>query len=422
MIFNRAVRNMTEPTQVQDGQAAPILTLSDPTGWRNLGPILDGSSTKNAMKVSTVSACVEIRSDSIGKMPFYVINTIDKKRDREHALSTLLRVRPNEIMTPFVFKKLIETWRLMKGNAYVYISRSSRDGAVDGLIPLNPELVTPLYDDKGRLKYLYQDAKKQYLVDNNDIIHLKGFSDDGLKGTSVLQRASESIGKMREQEKFEGRFYQNQAQPAGVLTVSSSLSSEAKNTIRGEWEKVHRGADNAFKIAVLDNGLEYSPISMSQSDAQFIESKEISVADIARYFLVPLYKLQAGKQTYDSNEQNSIEYVKTTLAPTVKQYEEEFTFKCLFESEYKKGQEVNINMNAELRGDMASRAEWYRVMRNVGAYSVDEIRDYEDMPKAEGGETRLAPLNQIPLHQMENYFNYLMENGKTANQGGDVDN
>ena len=424
MFLQRALKNMTE---VKAG-AEPIvreeqlMTLSDPMGWRNLGPMLDGSSTSNAMKVSTVSACVEIRTDSLGKMPFYLIDTNTKIRDKDHPLTNLLRVRPNEIMTPFIFKKLIETWRLMRGNAYVYISRDKRDGKIVSLLPLDPNLVTPVFNGDGKLKYLYQSKNDRYALDNNDVIHLKGFSDDGIIGTSVLQRASDSISKMREQENFEGKFYQNQAQPSGVLTVESSLSKESKDAIRAEWKEVHQGADNAFKIAVLDHGLSYSPISMTQADAQFVESKEISVADVARYFLVPLYKLQAGKQTYDSNEQNSIEYVKTTLSPTVKQYEEEFTYKCLFENEYSKGKEININMNAELRGDTASRGEWYRAMRNVGAYSVDEIRGYEDMPKVDGGNTRLAPLNSIPLEQIENYFEYLMSEGRVANQGGDVNN
>lgn len=388
-------------------------------GWRHPN-IFDATNVPSAMKISAVSACVEIRSDSIGKMPCYVMNKETKLRDDSHPLSKLLRTRPNEIMTPFVFKKLLESWRLLRGNAYVYVARSSASGEVTDLIPIHPEVMTPWRDEDRTLWYAYNDGDTQRLIEPSSIIHLKGFSDDGLLGTSVLSRAASKIDSMNEQGEYERGFYQQKAQPSGVLSVDSNVSPEAKKKIREEWQKTYGGSDNAFKIAVLDFGMQYQPITMSQKDAQFIETSEASIADIARYFLVPLSKLQAGKQTYATNEQNSIEYVTTTLAPVVKQMEEEFTYKCLFEKEIDAKKEVVMNMNVELRGDTKTRAEWYKAMRDVGAYSVDDIRGFEDMVNVDGGEQRLAPLNSIPLEKMNEYFEYLMRVKGQANLGGDT--
>ncbi|MDI9491121.1 MAG: phage portal protein [Bacillota bacterium] len=410
MILRNALTN-TETEKTNE------LILTDPTGWRH--PDIIGSSKNSAMKIATVSACVEIRSDSIGKLPFFIMDRKSKKRDYDHYMAKLLTVRPNEAMSPFVFKKLIESWRLIHGNAYIYISRSKIDGAPVELIPIQPKSVRPEFVND-RLVYFVADQKtgKGYRIEAYNMIHLKGFTDDGVVGQSVLARAAETIYSARQQQQYEGKFYNQNARPSGVVQVQSDLGKTSKDKFREEWQKVYGGADNAFKVAVLDNGMEYKPISMSQKDAQFVESKDITVADIARFFLVPLYKLQAGKQTYQSNEQNAIEYVVTSLSPTVTQYEEEFTYKSLFPKEINKGKEIRMNMNAELRGDTDSRSTWYSRMRNLGAYSPNDIRGYEDLPDVEGGDLRIAPLNSIPLEQMDVYFDYLMEKGGTANQGG----
>ena len=123
----------------------------------------------------------------------------------------------------------------------------------------------------------------------------------------------------------------------------------------------------------------------------------MTIRDIARFFGVPLYKLQEGKQAYSSNEQNSIEYVVGTLQPIVTQYEEVQTWGLLTNSDLRNAWELRINMMAELRGDTASRAAWYKTMREVGGFSVNDILELEDMPRVDGGDERLASLNYVPL-------------------------
>ena len=122
-----------------------------------------------------------------------------------------------------------------------------------------------------------------------------------------------------------------------------------------------------------------------------------SIRDIARYFGVPLYKLQEGKQAYGSNEQNAIEYVVGTLHPNVSQYEEERTWKLLTKSQVDAGLEIRINMMAELRGDTAARGSWYKDMVEIGVFAVNDIMDLEDMPRVPGGDERRASLNYVPL-------------------------
>ena len=421
MIFDRAVNRIRDATETEGTRKELLLT--DPTGWRNpdLGNI---TAPSGAMKVAAVSACIEIRSDSMGKLPIFLMDGQTKERKDKHRLNYLLQVRPNPDMTPYVFKKLIEAQRLIKGNAYIMIFRDPRSARPQMLWPLDPDMVTPAYDKQRQLWYLYTDPENglRRKIPADDVIHFKGFSDDGIIGSSVLQRAAETVNAAREQQKYESRFYGKNATPSGILSVEADLKRESKEKVRDEWESIYGGVDNSFRVAILDNGLQYKQMAISQRDAQFVESKDIGIADIARFFLVPLYKLQAGKQTYQSNEQNAIEYVVTAIHPTVTQWEEELSYKLLFDSELKRGLEVKINMNAELRGDTESRVRWYKGMRDVGAYNVNEVRSYEDLPDVEGGDLRIAPLNSIPLEQMGIYFDHLMSNGKYANQGGDPTN
>jgi HK97 family phage portal protein len=376
--------------------------MGDPGAFRVGESPFDGQST-TAMKISAVNAAVAIRSDSFAKLPVYVMNERTKERVADHYLTRLLSGRPNEAMTPFTMKKLLEAWRLQYGNAYLLAIRAADSAKPRELLPLHPELVQTAIDENGILWYVATNPRtgEKRKLRSFDIVHLKEYSEDGITGVSVLTRAAQVLRTAAAQQAHEQKFYAQSARPSGVLSVDSDLSKEARDVVRKEWDAIHQGADNAFRVAVLTNGFKYQQIGISQKDAQFVESRDVAVADIARFYGVPLYKLQSGKQSYASNEQNAIEYVVSALHPTVQQAEEEFSHKLLFGAEQARGLEVRMNMNAELRGDMAARGAWYEKMRTMGAFSVNDILALEDMPSVEGGDTRYASLNYVPLNDFE---------------------
>ena len=144
-------------------------------------------------------------------------------------------------------------------------------------------------------------------------------------------------------------------------------------------------------------GLDYKPLSISNRDAQFVEQSALSVEDLARVFGVPLYKLQAGKQSYSSNEQNAIEYVVGTLHPNAVIWEQELSYKLLTPQDLARGLRIRGNLMNELRGDFQSRGTWYQTMRDNGSFSVNDIRELEDMPDVDGGDEHYASLNYVPL-------------------------
>lgn len=404
MSMVKGLQAIMRPT-VQNAVTVETLTSA---GVSTLG--LADSSAAYARKLSAVDRCIEIISDSMSKLPHYAFDRNTRERI-DHPALQLLNIRPNEAHTPSIRKKLLETSRLEGGNSYDWIIRDPRSFQPVELIPLPWHLVTPWRKTDGSIWYTVTNpyTGEPMVLPSVDICHYKGPSRDGINGISVLRRANEVIAEARAAQDYNRAFYESGGQPSGVLKTESDLGGfvddplnpgekiNKKEILRREWEKVHAGPKNSHRTAILDFGLDYKPIASTNKDAQFLENKEMSIRDIARFFGVPLYKLQEGKQAYSSNEQNAIEYVVGTLHPIVTQYEEEQTWKILVDSDIRKGLELRINMMAELRGDTSSRSAWYKTMREIGGFSVNDIMALEDMPDVPGGEERQASLNYVPL-------------------------
>lgn len=403
-----APRREAEVKAVSAEQEA--ITWENAAGWRPGGSRESPVRPQDALKISAFYRAVDVRSDSIGKYPVTVRDLNTRMEVKGHRLGPILWLRPNEAMTPFTYKKLLEYQRLALGNAYAWIFRDKNGWPVE-LIPLPPGTCRPiLAPGTGKLWYVTSDPRTQelYRLDPADILHYKGFSSNGIEGVSVLTHAARTMAVAASRERYEQAVYENGGHPAGVLQTPADLSNKRtlsvdgetvsyKDIVRRDWDRIHAGAGNNFRVAVLDNGMTYQPVSMSNTDAQFVENKAVTVEDIARFLGTPMNLLFAGKQAYNSNEANSLDYVKNTIQPTVTQYEEEDSMKLLLPSERAAGLWLPRNIMAELRGDSTARKEWYKVMRACGVLSVNDICKLEDMPDVPGGDERCASLNDVPL-------------------------
>lgn len=403
------------PVRMKGKGAMQMLTLDNPVGWE-LGEDLVGMSTERAMKISTVNRCVEVISTAMAVLPTYIMNETTKKRVEDHRLGSVLWGRPNEAMTPFDFNRLLMVNEMLRGNAYAWSYRDPRTGHIRERIPLSPDYVTQTWVE-GKRWYLYSHpvSGELYWLRPEDVTHYKAYSEDGLTGISILRRAAMTLDTARAAQQYENATWNNNGQPSGILTTDSDLGEvvevpqpdgtkkliDPKQQLRESWERIHRGPGNAFRVAVLDLGLKYQPISMTNADAQFVEGKEIRVADVCRFFGMPLHLAYAGKQSYQSNEQNNIEFVNFTLQGYDTQWNQEDSYKLLLPSERAAGQRIKREMKVFLRGDTTAQANWYRAMREIGAYSVNTILGLEDMPPVPGGDSRYASWNYGPLEDFE---------------------
>ncbi len=416
IVHKKAAANPSTP------RSPNILTVDSVEGW---GPF--GTDADSALKVSAVYRAINYAADTISIMPMYLMNRNTRERLTEHPLLQLLTVRPNEVMTPSEYKRRMEINRQMDGNSYAYINRDPWTGKVLELLPLSPNLVRPVMDVNYQLHYCFTDPKTGKIWDllPCQLIHYKAFCRNGIEGISPLAYARTVIEKDQAAKTYEKALYRNGGRPSGVLMTDDDLSGDSdvtddngkpvsrKELVRRAWEKVYTG-DNAFRTAVLDLGLKYEPVAMNNTDAQFVESNEITIADIARIFGTPMHVLMAGKQSYESNIQNRVEYVQTTAQAVVTAYEEEDSFKLLTESDQSKGLRIRRNMDAALRGDTKSRASFYQTMQQIGAYSVNDIEALEDRPDVPGGDVHLASLNYVPLEMLEDLARKKLEGNKNV--------
>lgn len=391
------------------------LTLDNPAGWIS-GEESAGMSRDRAMKISTVNRCVEVLGSAMGVLPAFVVDRNTKRHADDHRLNRVLQDRPNEAMTPYDFNRLLMCNEMLRGNAYAWSYRDPRTGQILERIPLSPDYVKQVWVE-GRRWYLYSHpvSGELYWLRPEDVTHYKAYSKDGLEGISVLQRAAVTLDTARAAQTYENSTWNNNGQPSGILTTDSDLGSlvdvlqpdgtvkkvDAKEELRRSWEAVHRGPGNAFRVAVLDLGLKYQPVSMTNADAQFVESNEVRVADICRFFGVPLHLAYAGKQSYSSNEQNGIEFVTYTLLGYETQWSQDDSWRLLLPSERAAGLRIRRNPKVFLRGDTAAQTSHYRTMREVGAYSVNDILALEDRPPVPGGDVRYASWNYGPLEDFE---------------------
>lgn len=414
MSLTRGIREVLGAARVKNEASAP-LTLADPSGWPSQLHGAETVSETGSMKLSAVNRCVELISQSVGKLPIYCVNTTTRQRVR-HDVLYLLNVRPNESMTPSVERQMVEANRLCGGAGYEWIIRDRHSGRPVELIPLPWELVQPWRDDRGQLWFGVVNPINgdPMVLHNQDVKRVMAYTHDGVHGQSVLSRASEVIRSGRATQQYELSYFQNGGAPSGTLETDADLNGKMTRTksdgsteevsfrqvMREEWEKVHAGPSNSHRVAILDHGLKYKPITISNADAQMVESKDVTVSDIARFFGVPLSKLYAGKQAYNSNEQNAIDYVVSTLHPIAAQYDEENSYKLLPDYELRSGLWLGMNLLAELKGDTTSRGNWYKAMRDVGAFSADDIRELEDLPSiGKGGDIYYGNKNYAPLDQ-----------------------
>lgn len=394
-------------SQATGNRSPDFLTLDSASGW----PAYDGS-TESALRVSAVYRCVAYHSETISIMPHFLMDVATRERVKTHPLLDVLTVRPNEAMSPTELRRLVDALRLLKGKAYAWIRRSSKTGRVEEIIPLNPDFVKIHFDSDRSLHYLYCDpiSGKVWDLLPCDLLHYKAFTLNGIEGVSPLTYAREVIEKDKAAKRYERALYQNGGRPSGVLYTDTDLGGKVeeidesgnktmvskKELVRRAWERVHGSGENAFRTAVLDLGLKYQPIAMNNSDAQFVESNDITIADIARFMGVPLHVLMAGKQSYESNVQNRVEFIQTTALAAVTAYEDEDSYKLLSGSDRGRFR-VRRDMNAALRADTTARAAYYKTMKEIGAYSPNDILALEDRPNVPGGDVRMASLNFVPL-------------------------
>ena len=354
---------------------------------------------KSAMQIATVYACVRLLAETVAGLPLHLYRFTDdseteKVRARDHPLYRLLYRQPNPEMTSFSFRETMMVQLLLWGNAYAQIIRDGKNNILS-LYPLMPDSVEVDRDEKGRIYYIYHaysdevpgNINKDIYFRYDEIFHVPGLGFNGLVGFSPIAMMKNSLGTTLAVEKYGSAFFKNGAQPSGVLEHPGVLKDPSK--IRENWTQVYGGANNAHKIAVLEEGMQYKPISLPPEDSQFLSTRQFGVEEICRIFRVPPHMVQDLEHaTFSNIEHQSIDFVVHTLTPWMVRFEQAIV-KDLLLPEEQDTYFPKFNVDGLLRGDYQSRMQGYATGISNGFLSPNDIHRLENMdliPAEKGGD------------------------------------
>lgn len=412
-IFNFNISNsVNDETEAETEQVVDdSTTLQEiPHGWYTMGDLSSGANTESGERITplgafnritTVFACVDRRATALAKLPFGVYKKDGNERHQatEHPLNYLLTKRPNSYQTPTMYKKFIITSQLLWGYAVIMKKQDYR-GQITELIPLKPQEVS-IQKVYGEDRYLYGYKGKYYTED--EVIYIPYITADGKIGKSPMAVAREAAGAVQAMTRHMSGFYKNGAIRQGALVTQSVLGSDAKRKMKKQWMELNGGAGKSGEPAILDNGLDFKDISIPLKDAEFIESKRLTAQEIASVFNVPPSMIGLASEKYSNLQEINDRYMQDVVQPDCINIEEAHNFSCFLKSEA--DYYTKFNITAGMRGSDEKRADFYKEMLGIGAFSINDILALEDRNGiGELGDKHYFSLNFTTLETLEKHI------------------
>lgn len=349
----------------------------------------------SALRYAAFFACLKVLSEDVGKLPIKLYKERpDRGRDvaKGHRLHRLISRRPNDFMTASEFWEMCVAHVVLRGNFYAF--KVIVNGEVVELLPLNPGSVVPKLRDDWSLWYDVTFANgARDVLPASQIFHVRGLSLDGIRGLSALEYARETLGLGIAAERHGAKLFVNGANPGGALETEQTLTDEVFERVKTSWNEKHTGLDNSHKVAILEGGLKWTSVTMTNTDAQWLENRKHTDTQICGLLRVPPHKIAILDRSTNNNiEHQSLDYVNDGLMPHLNRIENRIRIDLLNERD-EEDHFAKFNVSALLRGDMKARSQFYKDMVYLGAYSPNDVLELEDRNPREGGDIYLTPSN-----------------------------
>ena len=362
-------------------------------------------SPTTALTFSAVWAAMRLLSESVSTLP---LNVYKKENNGDRAeqntdLSYLLKYQPNTYQNKITFIEKVMMDLLSNGNSFVRIERNTLGKPIE-LLPLNYQDVTVYFKDN-RLYYSSDQLKGTYNAE--DVLHFKLITnvnslnsttqDGGILGMSPITQCRNAIGWGMDVEEFGRTWFKNSAKLSGILKTERALSEQAIDRLRNSFNNNYSKLSGGNQTAVLEEGLSFQPLSVSADNAQFLQSREFSIAEVARIFNVPPHLLKdLTKSSFNNIEMQSQEFVTYSLMPYLNKIELEMNTKLFRKTNIGK-EYIKFNVNSLLRGNVKDRSDYYKTAITNGWLSINEVRAKEDENKIEDGDKHFIPLNMTTI-------------------------
>lgn len=362
-------------------------------------------SSATAMMLPAVYACVSVLAKSFALMPFMLYQPTQprgRKKRRDHWLFRLLSKAPNRFQTPFEWRLMLMGHLALRGNAFCQIEENGR-GEITQLLPLHPDRMRIEVLPNGSYRYVYRDQYgKEHTYLRSEIWHLRWMSDDGLVGMSPIELAREAIGEGLSMQSYSARFFANDARPGGWIEFDGKFGTDAaRQTFKQSWQENYSGR-NIRKVAVLEKGMKYHELTLSDADTQFVTARGRNLADIARIFGVPPHKIgDLTRSTNNNIEHQSIEFWHDTMWPWAEMWESSIEYFLLGTGTGPDAEdfEAEFDIKPMMRGDGAARATRIRSLVLAGVMLRNEGREEEGYDPIDGLDVPLAPLNMGSVNE-----------------------
>lgn len=358
---------------------------------------------QTALALTAVQRAVTILAEAVGQLPIEMYrSTADGSRVQvtDHPLIGILRIAPNAFQTPLQFNEYKQISLGLRGNAFA-LKFYNPDGTLASLYPLNGDRVQVMVSPIDRMPY-YRVLRAPDGIEGifalRDMHHVRWISDNAYTGISPISLHRDALGVALSTERHTGKMFGNGTNLSGVITrpaASPAIKDPAAiDRITSDWSAKYAGTDNVGRVALLQEGMEFKPLSMTNEDAQLIAARQYSVRDVARIYGIPAHMLgDLDRATHSNIEQQSLEFVIYTLMPWLKRHEEAMERDFLAAQERQAGMTIQFNVTSLLRGDITSRYAAYAQARQWGWMSINDIRRLENLPPVAGGDVYLQPLN-----------------------------
>lgn len=374
---------------------------------------------ETAMRQAAVYGCVKVLAEDVAQLPLILYKRTNKggregrERATAHPLYNLLKLKPNGFMTSLNFREMLTAHNAMRGNSYAEIIRFGN--TVKSLIPLHPDRVTAECSDNWEITYKIKNNNgAERIIQRANMLHVCGLTLNGYSGVSPITYARETIGLSMATEKYGAQLFKNGAKMGGLLMYPGKFKSADTGAKVAESFDNASSGENSHKTVLLEEGMKWEKVTMTSDDAQFLETRKFQIPEIARFFRMPLHKIQEMERaTFSNIEQQSLDYVISTLGPWLCRWEQALNMALLTDKEQIEYY-FEFNVDGLLRGDIKSRYEAHARGILTGFLNRNEVRAMENRDAVEGLDEFLTPLNMDGLDSKDGNRDNVPDGGDNA--------
>lgn len=378
---------------------------SDPSGFGSRAGVVVSDS--KALQVAAVFRCIRIIAEVAASLPLRAWRrTGDDDRELlepDHWLSRLL-YEPNETMCGDEWCEAMYAQMAGWGNGYTQVVPNSAGRAVE-LWPYKVANMQVERREDRSLRYSYPNPAGSLIeLPNARVLHLRAFSLDGVMGVSPIGMARDSLGLSVAARDYASSFFATGGRPSGIMTVDKLLTDKQREQIRTEYGGMADGGDNAKRFWLLEGSLKYAAITVNPEDMQMLQTRTFEVAEIARWFGVPLHLLMESEKSSSWGsglEQVNLSFLTYTLRPYLSRMERTFN-RCIIPVAERGKIFVEVDTSPLETADLTALSAFLSNGIQNGYLRRNEARKRLKLPRAEGADALMAQVNMAPLDKLGN--------------------